>query len=334
MIKEKHSFVIVDGQENIRLDLWVKGCFSELSRSFIQSLILEGKISVNDKKTRANYRLRIGDSICIYGKLDNKYTIFPSFLKLDILYEDKDLIVVNKPSGVVVHPGAGISESEITLVHGLLYHIKAYEPIVDNLRPGVVHRLDKDTSGVLVWAKNSTALDNLSKQFKEKTNKRKYIALLDGCIDKRTQMVSSFIGRDLACRTRFKSYSEKQIKDQNKQKYKWSSSTFIRKKVYNGRLSKVEVVLDTGRTHQIRVHSVDLGCPVVGDPLYNRKNLLPKSFSLDVHIKFKDIKRQMLHAYILGFNHPRSGEYLEFSANIPDDFKSFLDAIEDYNDLD
>ena len=204
MNEQEKIYIISTKDKDIRIDKWLTHNLPEISRTKIKDLLNTGLIKVNNNKVKANYKTCINDTIYISKEYNNTYSIVPSPGNLDILYEDKDIIVVNKPAGVTVHPGAGFSESDTSLVHHLLYHIKLYAPLANNLRPGVIHRLDKDTSGILVWAKNTQTTELIAKQFKEKTTKRKYISLLDGFLEHTTQEVISFIGRDKNFRTRYR----------------------------------------------------------------------------------------------------------------------------------
>ncbi|SMB94463.1 ribosomal large subunit pseudouridine synthase D [Thermanaeromonas toyohensis ToBE] len=286
-----------------RLDVWLTEKLTGVSRTRIQHLLEEGLILVDGKIAKANHKVRPGQRI--WGEIPPPRSLKaqPEPLPLDIVYEDEDLIVVNKPQGMVVHPAPG-NESG-TLVNALLYHCGDLSGIGGALRPGIVHRLDKDTSGLLVAAKNDFAHRSLAAQIKARQVKRVYLALVYGEIKEPAGKIEAPIGRHPVDRQRmavtFKN-SRPAITHYRVLK-RFPGFTFL------------EVHLETGRTHQIRVHMAYLGHPVVGDVLYG-----PKKQAFEV-------PGQLLHAGKLGFYHPRTGDYLEFTAPLPPAFVRVLDLL-------
>lgn len=285
-----------------RIDKFLAGQLQEVSRSRIQTLIDEEKVLVNRRKVKANYKLREGDLIKVSLPEPEKLEVKAEPIALDILYEDEDLIVINKPQGMVVHPAAGNYEG--TLVNALLHHCKDLSGINGLLRPGIVHRIDKDTSGVLVVAKNDFAHRHLAKQIKDHSVKRIYYALVHGVLQEPAGIIEAPIGRDQKDRKKMAVVlTGKEAITQY-----WTLETF---KDY----SFVKLQLKTGRTHQIRVHMAYLGHPVVGDPKYGPSK---------PHF---DLQGQALHAAVLGFEHPRTGKYMEFSAPLPETMERVLDLL-------
>ena len=251
-------------EENVRLDKFVMQEMPDLSRTLIQEYIKEGHILVNGKNEKASYKIKMNDDIEVTIPDNKDMDVLPEDIPLDIVYEDQDVIVVNKPSGMIVHPSAGIYSG--TLVNALLYHCKDLSGINGVNRPGIVHRIDKETSGLLMVAKNDKAHQSLSEQLKEHSVTRRYVALVHGVLERYKDM------------------------------------------------SLIECRLETGRTHQIRVHMSYIGYPVYGDPKYGKK-------------KDDQSHGQFLHAKKLGFIHPTTGEYLEFECPLPDYFQAKLDEL-------
>jgi len=287
-----------------RLDSYLSDELENVSRSYIQSLIKKGHIEVNNIKKKASYIVKHGDSITVNLPEPEKLEIKAENIQLNFIYEDDSLLIVNKPQGMVVHPAPGNYTG--TLVNALLYHIDKLSSINGVIRPGIVHRLDKDTSGLLLIAKNDFTHRFLSEQLKDRNVHREYIALVHGIIKNNTGTINKPIGRN--------------SKDRKKMAVVYSNSKeAITNYEVLQRFSKytlLKVKLETGRTHQIRVHFSDMNHPVLGDPLYsNGKN----EFNLD---------KQLLHARKLGFFHPIRKEYLEFECDIPDVFKDILTKLE------
>ena len=281
-----------------RLDVYLANELNE-TRSNISNNINSGNILVNDKIVKCGYKLKIGDVISVM--LESKTTsLIPENIKLDIYYEDDDIIVVNKPSGMVVHPGAGNKTG--TLVNALLYYTKGkLSDINGEVRPGIVHRIDKDTSGLLLISKTNRAHQILSDEFKDKKVKRKYIALVEGIINENSGKIDAPIGRKPGDRVKMA------VRENGK---KAVTNFKVIERLNNATL--IECVLETGRTHQIRVHMAYINHPVVNDPLYGH------SF---------DDYGQMLHAEYIGFVHPIKKEFMEFSCPLEDKFVSILNSF-------
>lgn len=282
-----------------RLDSFLYELDNSFTRSHYKNLIEEGHVLVNDKKVKAGYALKLNDVVSVEMIPARPIETLPQNIPLDIVYEDEDLAVINKPKGMVVHPANGNWDG--TLVNALLYNIKDLSGINGEIRPGIVHRLDKDTSGLLVVAKNDFAHVALSKQIADKTCKRIYLALVIGNMPNDSGVVSNYLGRDPKNRLRYT------VVDNGGKYAETHYKVLTRYKDY----SLVEFELKTGRTHQIRVHCKYLNHPIVGDDLYGGKS------------KFKT-DGQMLHAYKLSFYHPRTNKYMEFEAQLPEYFQKIL----------
>ncbi len=293
-------------EDSIRLDSYLSK-ETGLSRNRCVQLIESGSVLVNGKIKNKNYKLVCGDSISVEIPEDEEIEALPENISLDIFYEDKDIIVVNKPQGMVVHPAPGNPNG--TLVNALLYHCKdSLSGINGKLRPGIVHRIDKDTSGLLIIAKNDLAHNNLSDMFKDHSFTRKYHAILYGAPKEDSGTVSLAIGRSKKDRKKMAFYplGTPNTKD--------AITHYRVLERFNG-YSYVELTLETGRTHQIRVHMLSMSCPVLADPLYasDRKNF--------------GLCGQCLHAKTIGFKHPVSGEDMFFDAPLPSYFESALSHI-------
>ncbi len=288
---------------NMRIDKYLSNVIEGKSRSFIQGLIDSNSIFVNEKQVKSNYKLKKEDEILVIMREPIELDVKPENIELNIVYEDKDLIVLNKPQGVVVHPAPGNYSG--TLVNGLLYHCKDLSGINGVIRPGIVHRIDKDTSGILVIAKNDEAHNILAKQFKEHSIKREYYALVEGKFNKIEGKIDKPIGRNKKDRLKMA------IVEDGKR----AVTHYEVLEQYNNNTSLVKCVLETGRTHQIRVHMASIGHPLVGDPLYGLKKQ-----------KFK-LKGQVLHAKTLGFIHPTKKEYMEFDSDLPGYYLDLLNTL-------
>ena len=285
-----------------RIDAYLKENL-EYSRSKIEKGILNGDILVNDNKIKKSYLLKEGDVISISDLKEEEMSLEPVDLHLDIVYEDDDLLVVNKPSGMVVHPAPGNYNN--TLVNGLLYHSKKLSSINGEFRPGIVHRIDADTSGLLMVAKNDATHLFLADQLANKTTTRKYIALVWGVLNSDTGTIDAPIGRDL------KNRKKMAVTDKNS---KEAITHFkVLKRYQNATL--LELKLETGRTHQIRVHMEYIGYPIVNDPVYGKRKIF-------------DDSGQCLHAKELGFIHPKTKEYMHFEVDLPEGFLRILSYFE------
>lgn len=297
--------VNIDGGE--RLDYYLSKTIPGISRTYVQKMIKEGLVLVNGKQVKPRYLVKKGDLIKANFREPEKLELIPENIPIDIIFQDEDLLVVNKPKGMVVHPAPGNPSG--TLVNALLYHVSNLSSIESTIRPGIIHRLDKDTSGLLIVAKNDKSHKALSKQLKNREIKRIYTALVYGRLDKEKAVIDAPIGRHPINRKRMAVV------------YKNSKEAITHYRVleYYKDYTLVEASLETGRTHQIRVHMAYINHPVVGDPVYsNRKS----EFGVD---------SQLLHARQLGFYHPRSGEYMEFKSELPKDFKKIIQLLEKRN---
>lgn len=298
---------VIPDSANQRIDKFLSSYDSTLSRSFIQRLIDNGSVTVNGKFAKSSYKLKEGDEIKIEIPELEPSTVKPEPIPLDILYEDESVIVINKPAGMVVHPAAGNYSG--TLVNALLYHCRNTLSGIGGIeRPGIVHRLDKDTSGLLMVAKDDFTHNHLSKQLKDRTIVRKYLTLVKGNIKEDSKKIEIPIGRHVSDRKKMSIKTKRG---------RIAITEFTVMERF-GDYTLLEIRLKTGRTHQIRVHLSAIGHPVAGDKIYG------KSYKLQVSSSKFFINRQMLHATILGFIHPKTGKYLEFNAQLPDDMKDIL----------
>ncbi len=295
---EQFSFVVTD-QESGRLDKVVTSHYPDLTRSKIQNLIKKEQILVNQEPTTNRYKVAENDVVDVTLPDPVEVNAVPEKMDLDIVFEDDDVIVVNKPQGMVVHPAPGHEHG--TLVNGLLEHAPL-ATVNGELRPGIVHRIDKDTSGLLMVAKNDQAMLSLSAQLKAKTNKRKYLAIVHGTFKEESGKINAPIGRSKKDRKKMAIVEDGR-----------PAVTHFKVLERFNDYTLIECELETGRTHQIRVHLRYIGHPVAGDPLYGPRNTLKG-------------KGQFLHAQVLGFKHPRTGEELLFEVDPP---QIFQDAITD-----
>ena len=297
----KETFEIVVSEDSLeRIDKYLT-TKTDLSRNRIQELIDQNNILVNDKEIKANYKVKPNDLITITIPEEEAYDIEPINMNLDIVYEDSDVCVVNKPQGLIVHPT--LTTKEKTLVNGLMYQIKDLSGINGVNRPGIVHRIDKDTSGLLMVAKNDNAHNSLVNQLMNKTTNRIYIALVYGNIENNLGRINAPIGRDKLDRKKMAVVEDG----------KPAVTNFRVLERFDG-YTLVECKLETGRTHQIRVHMKYIGHPLVGDPLYGPKHVIGNT-------------GQYLHAKVIGFKHPKTNEYLEFDSDLPDNFKEILEKL-------
>lgn len=298
-IQEEFKFEVE--KNSGRIDKYLTEKLEAMSRSKVQHLIASGYVLVNDEKIKANYKLDAGDSIEVFVPEPETVDVEAENIPVDIIYEDQDIVLINKAQGMVVHPGAGNPNG--TLVNALLFHIKDLSGINGEIRPGIVHRLDKDTSGILIVAKNDEAHVHLSEQLQKRTVKRKYWALTHGVLAHEHGTINAPIGRDPKDRQKFTVI--KGGKDAVSH-----FKVLERFKSY----SLVEVSLETGRTHQIRVHLNYIDHPVAGDKIYGPRKTL-------------EGKGQFLHARMLEFIHPRTGETMSFEAELPNLFEETLDRL-------
>lgn len=300
MTSQQH--VVTETENKIRIDKLLSNVVTNTSRSQVQSWITSEHVLVNGEIVKANYKCQTGDEISWTIPESKPLNIEPENISLSIVYEDSDLLVVNKPKGMVVHPSAGHQNG--TLVNALLYHCEDLSGINGVERPGIVHRIDKDTSGLLVVAKNDQAHTSLSEQLAAKDIERKYEAIVHGVIEHETGLIDAPIGRDTNVRQKMG------IVDNGK-----PAVTHFRVIQRYNDFTHVECELETGRTHQIRVHMKYIGFPLVGDPKYGRRKTL-------------EVNGQVLHAKSLGFTHPTTNEWLYFEEKPPAYFHELLAQIE------
>lgn len=292
---------VTEEKQNKRIDQFLVEQL-QLSRSKIAKMVQNNQVLVNGKKTKNSYLLKMDDMIKTEEYQEEPMNLTPENMNLDIVYEDNDVIVVNKENGIVVHPAVG--NPSHTLVNGLLYHSKELSSLNGEFRPGIVHRIDAYTTGLLMVAKNNKAHEILAKQLEEKKTTRKYIALVWGVIKEDTGTIDAPIGRDLKDRKKM-AVTDVNAKD---------AITHFKVLERYQEATLIELQLETGRTHQIRVHMNYIGHPVVNDPVYGKKKLI-------------DETGQCLHAKELGFIHPTTGKYMEFEAPLPECFINILDQF-------
>ena len=292
------KFIVTEEYEGERIDKYltkiIQDSDEEITRSEIKKYLDEDCITVNDKVVKPSYKLKLNDEIIMTNREIVTEDIVKEDIPLNIVYEDSDLVVINKPSGMVVHPSLGHTSG--TLVNALMYHVDSLSDINGVYRPGIVHRIDKDTSGLLIVCKNNKSHNEIAKQLKDKTSKREYYALVYGAFEHSKGRIEAPIGRDPKERQR-------QAVVENG---KHAVTHFTVLETFDG-FSLLSCRLETGRTHQIRVHLAYIGHPVVGDPLYGPKKVIGKN-------------GQYLHAKTIGFVHPSTNEYMEFDSELPSDF--------------
>ncbi|AJG98412.1 RNA pseudouridine synthase [Clostridium beijerinckii] len=299
---EKNVFIVDEKDRGERIDKYLAEIFVDKSRSFIQGLIEKDGIKVNNKTPKSNYKLRALDEIEVTFSEPEVLKVEAEEIPINILYEDKDVVVVNKSQGMVVHPAPGNYNG--TLVNSLLYHCKDLSSINGIIRPGIVHRIDKDTSGVLVVAKNDEAHNKLSDQLKDHSMKREYYALVEGRLKNDKGIIDKPLARNKRDRLKIG------IVEGGKR----AVTHYEVLERFNG-YTLIKCILETGRTHQIRVHMASIGFPLVGDPLYGFKKQ-----------RFK-LKGQVLHAKTLGFVHPSKNEYMEFTTELPEYFQEIIEKL-------
>lgn len=300
---EKLEYRVEEKDNRTRLDKYISERLPDRSRSYVQGLIEKGCIMVNGEEKKSNYAVRSGDTISIDIPEPEELNVKAERIPLDIVYEDPDVIVVNKEQGMVVHPASGIYSG--TLVNALLEHCKDLSGINGVLRPGIVHRIDKDTSGVIVIAKNDFSHNILARQLKDHSMTRVYYALVEGVIKKDEGTIEAPLGRHPVEKVKISVVKDgRNAVTHYKVIKRYKANTLV------------ECVLETGRTHQIRVHMAHIGHPVVGDPVYGYKKQ-----------RFK-LKGQLLHAKKLGFIHPVTNKYMEFESPLPDYFIKVLNILQ------
>ena len=323
---EHFHYTADKGQSVLRLDKFLADLMPNASRSKIQDLAKKGNILVNDQLQKQNYKVKPGDEVSVVMPYPvREIELKPENIPLEVIYEDDSLVVINKQAGLVVHPGYGNYDG--TLVNALLYHFEQLAPKVDEPdRPGLVHRLDKDTSGVMVIAKTEKALTHLAKQFFDRTNDRRYYALVWGDFDEDEGMIEGHIGRSLKDRKVMDVFPEGEF----------GKPALTRFKVLErfGYVTLVECKLESGRTHQIRAHFKFIKHPLFDDITYGGDKILKGTtftkYKQFVQNCFGILNRQALHAKKLSFSHPETGEWMEFESDLPDDFQQVLEKWRNY----
>ena len=323
---EHFSFLVDKGQAPLRIDKYLMNFVENATRTKIQAAAKNGSIKVNGVVVKSNYKVKPQDDIrVLFEYPPHENLLIAENIDLDIVYEDDDLVVVNKPAGMVVHPGHGNYSG--TLINALIYHFENLPKNSSN-RPGLVHRLDKDTSGLLVIAKNDESMVHLSNQFAEKTSKREYVALVWGNVVDDSGKIDNYIGRN--------------------PKNRLQNIVFDNDKIENGKraitnyevlsrlnyVSLVKCTLETGRTHQIRVHMKHIGHTLFNDERYGGDSILKGTtftkYKQFVENCFKLLPRQALHAKTLGFTHPKTGKLMQFDSELPKDFQNCIEKWENY----
>lgn len=299
---------LIADQPGVRLDRWLTDQLADRSRSEIQRWIAEGRVTVDGRDVKASQKLAPGQVVVVEIPPPEPAEIQPEPIPLDIVYEDDDLLVVNKPAGMVVHPGPGNVHISGTLVNAVLAHVPDLE-VGGQRRPGIVHRLDKDTSGLIIVAKHDRALRHLQAQFKARRVEKIYLALVEGVVGATRGRIEAPIGRDPRHRQRMAVVTDGSGRD--------AVTEFIVRERFEG-YTLVEALPKTGRTHQIRVHMAYIGHPLVGDAVYGR------------HRQRLLCDRQMLHAWQLAFRLPGSGDKISLEAPMPEDFERMLDVLRRY----
>ena len=323
-LHEHYSFEASKGQEPLRVDKFLMNFIENATRNKIQAAAKEGNIWVNQKPVKSNYKVKAGDKVQVmFEHPPYENLLVPEDIPLDIVYEDEVLLVVNKPAGMVVHPGHGNYSG--TLVNALLYHFKDL-PLNSDSRPGLVHRIDKDTSGLLVVAKTAEAMTHLSRQFFDKTSTREYIALAWGVFSEASGTIEGHIGRSLK-----NSLQMDVFEDESFGKPAITHYQVLEDLRY---ISLIQCQLETGRTHQIRAHMKHIGHPLFNDERYGGDKILKGTtftkYKQFVDNCFKLLPRQALHAKTLGFEHPITKKALTFNSDLPEDFTACLEKWRAY----
>ena len=323
---EHFSFQVDKGQAPLRIDKYLMNFVENATRTKIQAAAKNGSIKVNGIVVKSNYKVKPLDEIkVLFEYPPHENLLIAEDIDLDIIYEDDDLVVINKPAGMVVHPGHGNYSG--TLINALIYHFENL-PTNSSNRPGLVHRLDKDTSGLLVVAKNDEAMVHLSNQFAEKTSKREYTAMVWGNLKEDSGKIDNYIGRNPKNRLQNIVLDEDNV---GNGKRAITNYEVLSRMNY---VNLVKCTLETGRTHQIRVHMKHIGHTLFNDERYGGDSILKGTtftkYKQFVENCFKLLPRQALHAKTLGFIHPKTGEFMQFDSELPEDFKSCIEKWENY----
>ena len=321
-MKKNINLIVESDENNIRVDVFINKREKLISRTRIKNLILKKKLKLNneiiDSPSKKVYE---GDKLNLQIPEPKKASLKPYDFKLDIIHEDKDLLVINKPAGIIMHPGAGNYDK--TIVNALMHYNKEHlSTIGDELRPGIVHRIDKGTSGLIVIAKNNETHENLSLQFNKHTIKRIYQLLIWGKLRPLSGKIDTFITR---------SSKNRQMMEVSNSKGKRAITNYKTIEIFENdktpTVSLVECILETGRTHQIRVHMNHLGSSIMGDEKYKKKYKKLKNIDSNLKNLIYKLERQFLHAKTLGFTHPKTGKEMEFSSILPQDLETILKTL-------
>ena len=319
------KLIVGESEKEIRIDLFLSDKKKELSRTRVKNLILEEKLKINNSIVKdPSKKVSIGDIIIFEIPNPKKVSLKPYDYKLDIVFEDSDLIVINKNAGISMHPSVGNYDN--TIVNALMNYNKKLSSIGDELRPGIVHRIDKDTSGLIVIAKNNISHENLSNQFSKHSITRVYQALIWGKLRPQNGKIETFITR---------STKNRQMMEVGINKGKKAITNYKTIEIFENdkvpTLSLVECKLETGRTHQIRVHMSYKGNNILGDKKYKKKFKKFKNIDTEIEGYILKLDRQFLHAHVLGFDHPKTGKRLEFSSNLPSNLNNILKKLRKTN---
>ena len=316
------NFIVIESENNLRVDVLINKREELISRTRIKNLILKEKLMLNDKVLKdPSKKVNTGDKLILQIPTPEKASLKPYNYKLEIIYEDEDLLVINKPAGIIMHPGAGNYDK--TIVNALIYYDKdSLSNIGDQLRPGIVHRIDKNTSGLVVIAKNNETHESLSRQFSEHTITRTYQLLIWGKLRPSSGKIKTFITR---------SSKNRQLMEVSNSKGKYAITNYKTLKVFENHktptLSFVECKLETGRTHQIRVHMNFLGNSIVGDDKYKKKLKKIKNVNKKLEDLLINLDRQFLHAKTLGFLHPKKKKNVTFTSILPPELNNLLKML-------
>jgi 23S rRNA pseudouridine1911/1915/1917 synthase len=311
---KQHIFKVSPEDASKRIDVYLSEKLPDFTRSRLKVFIKADNVFLNKHPAKPGFRIRSGDILTLDIPEQEPLKAKPEAIPLEIIYSDNSVIIINKPVGLVVHAGTGRTSG--TLVNALLYHFEELSKTCKGLRPGIVHRLDKDTSGVMIIAKNDLSHERLGKQFKEHSIKRRYIALTWGIVKSDKGTIDMPIGRHISQRKKMSIRTRRGRR----------AVTYYKVLKRFGNFSLLELSLETGRTHQIRVHLSHMNHPVVGDQTYGKRTMSPNLPKPVIDV-IKAFKRQALHAAVLGFIHPETKEYMEFSTPLPDDMKVLIDIL-------
>ena len=316
------NFIVEESENNLRVDVIINKREELISRTRIKNLILKNKLKLNDKIIKSpSKKVVTGDRLSLNIPEPEEASLKPYEFKLNIIYEDEDLLVINKPAGIIMHPGAGNYDK--TIVNALMNYDKdSLSNIGDELRPGIVHRIDKNTSGLVVIAKNNETHENLSKQFSEHSISRVYQLLIWGKLRPSSGKIDTLITR---------SSKNRQLMEVSRSKGKRAITNYKTIKIFENNktptLSLIECKLETGRTHQIRVHMTHMGNSIVGDEKYKKKYKKLKNIDVELENLISKLKRQFLHAKTLGFIHPKTNKEMIFSSNLPKELNNLLKML-------